>query len=63
VITNQLIALDPWALAFSAGAMIYVVVSELIPQAQVGNNGTFATWGFNLGFLGMMALEFGLPPI
>lgn len=53
----------PYALAFAAGAMIYVVVEELIPEAQndVGGNATnVATIGCLLGFAVMMMLDVGL---
>jgi ZIP family zinc transporter len=63
VLATILVTLDPWALAFSAGAMMYVVVEELIPESQRAGFVKLATWAFNVGFLGMMALEYGLPPI
>ncbi|MBQ9988984.1 MAG: ZIP family metal transporter [Clostridia bacterium] len=49
----------PWALAFAAGAMIYVVVQELIPSAQ-HSGGTWATMGCMIGFVVMMLLDVGL---
>ena len=49
-------ALLPWLLSFAAGAMLYVVVVELIPQAK-GRSGTV---GFSLGFLLMMILDVAL---
>ena len=52
----------PYALAFAAGAMIYVVVEELIPEAQAGDHegAHFATWGCILGFACMMILDVAL---
>ncbi len=52
----------PYALAFAAGAMIYVVVEELIPEAQSPDNKTahFATFGCILGFAIMMILDVAL---
>lgn len=47
----------PWLLAFSAGAMIYVTVEELIPDIKVENEGHFGMWSFIIGFLVMMSLE------
>lgn len=50
----------PYALAFAAGAMIYVVVEELIPEAQTSGNSDFATIGTMLGFAVMMLLDVAL---
>ncbi|XP_022903598.1 zinc transporter ZIP11 isoform X2 [Onthophagus taurus] len=50
----------PYALAFAAGAMIYVVVDDIIPEANTNGNGKLATWGSILGFLVMMTLDVGL---
>ena len=50
----------PYALAFAAGAMIYVVVEELIPEAQQGKNNDIATLGCLLGFAIMMILDVAL---
>ncbi len=50
----------PYALAFAAGAMIYVVVEEVIPEAQRGGNTDFATMGAMLGFTVMMFLDVSL---
>ena len=51
--------LMPWALAFSAGAMIAVVCSELIPECFAGNK-TVASAGVILGFCLMMILDLAL---
>lgn len=50
----------PYALAFAAGAMIYVVVEELIPEAGAQGHGHLATIGAMLGFTVMMVLEVAL---
>lgn len=50
----------PYALAFAAGAMIYVVVDDIIPEANTSDNGRLATWGAIIGFLVMMTLDVGL---
>ena len=50
----------PYALGFAAGAMIYVVVEELIPEAQRDQNTHIATFGALLGFAVMMVLDVAL---
>jgi ZIP family zinc transporter len=50
----------PYALAFAAGAMIYVVVEELIPESQAGAHGDYATMGALGGFAIMMVLDVAL---
>ena len=47
----------PYLLAFSAGAMLYVVVEELIPASQQGKHSNLGTIGFALGFALMMVLD------
>lgn len=47
----------PYFLAFAAGAMLYVVVEELIPEASVGQHSNISTIGFAIGFVLMMALD------
>jgi len=50
----------PWMLAFSAGAMMYVVVEELIPEAHLGERSNIGTFGVMGGFLVMMILDVAL---
>ncbi|XP_077109546.1 zinc transporter ZIP11 isoform X3 [Ranitomeya variabilis] len=50
----------PYALAFAAGAMVYVVMDDIIPEAQTGGNGKLASWTCILGFVVMMSLDVGL---
>lgn len=47
----------PYLLAFAAGAMMYVVVEELIPETQEGRHSNMGTVGFALGFMLMMVLD------
>lgn len=56
VITTAL----PYLLAFAAGAMIYVVIEELLPEASSGEHTDISTWGFAIGFLIMMTLDVAL---
>lgn len=44
-------------LAFAAGAMLYVVVEELVPEASQGEHSNIATVGFAIGFALMMVLD------
>ncbi|CAL8094235.1 unnamed protein product [Orchesella dallaii] len=50
----------PWALAFAAGAMIYVVLSEVVPEAHQGGYDKLANWSAMAGFMVMMSLDVGL---
>jgi ZIP family zinc transporter len=50
----------PYALSFAAGAMIFVVVEELIPEAQTGNETDLSTIGAMIGFACMMLLDVSL---
>ena len=50
----------PYALSFAAGSMIFVVVEELIPESQTGNETDFSTIGAMLGFATMMLLDVAL---
>lgn len=50
----------PYALAFAAGAMIFVVVEEVVPESQRQGNTDFATGGAMIGFIVMMILDVAL---
>ena len=50
----------PWLLSFAAGAMLYVVVEELIPEANLTEGGHTGTLGVMAGFLIMMILDVAL---
>uniref|UniRef100_A0A8B9VPW3 Zinc transporter ZIP11 n=1 Tax=Anas zonorhyncha TaxID=75864 RepID=A0A8B9VPW3_9AVES len=50
----------PYALGFAAGAMVYVVMDDIIPEAQTSGNGKLASWTSVLGFVVMMSLDVGL---
>ena len=50
----------PWLLAFAAGAMLYVVVEELIPEARLGEHSHAGTLGAMAGFAAMMVLDVAL---
>jgi ZIP family zinc transporter len=53
-------ALLPWGLAFAAGAMLYVISHEIIPETHRHGNGTGATWGLVAGLVVMLVLDVGL---
>ena len=50
----------PYTLAFAAGAMLYVVVEELVPEANQGKHTNHGTMGFGAGFALMMVLDVAL---
>lgn len=50
----------PYALAFAAGAMVFVVVEEVVPEAQRSGNADLATLAFMIGFTVMMSLDVAL---
>jgi ZIP family zinc transporter len=50
----------PYLLAFAAGAMMYVVVEELIPEMSEGKHSNWGTIAFSLGFVLMMILDVAL---
>ena len=50
----------PWLLSIAAGAMIDVVVEELVPEAHLGEHSNVGTRGFIAGFVVMMVLDVAL---
>lgn len=60
LLTSAVVHILPYLLSFAAGAMIYVVVEELIPQAQVGEHSNIGTIGVAIGFIIMMILDIAL---
>ena len=60
LITGTIETILPGLLAFAAGAMLYVVVEELIPESQNGEHSNIGTIGFAIGFLIMMILDVAL---
>lgn len=60
LITNIVTAILPYILSFAAGAMIYVVVEELIPESQTGDHSNIGTIGVAIGFTIMMVLDVAL---
>ena len=59
-LTSLIVPILPYFLSFAAGAMIYVVVEELIPSAQTGNHSNIGTIGVAIGFVIMMVLDVAL---
>ena len=59
-LVSFIVPLLPYALAFAAGAMIYVVVDDIVPEAQLEGNGKLASWGAVTGFIVMMSLDVAL---
>lgn len=57
LLASLVIPVLPYLLAFAAGAMMYVVVEELIPETQEGKHSNIGTIGFSLGFVLMMVLD------
>ncbi len=60
LLTNAVIPILPYLLSFAAGAMIYVVVEELIPESQAGEHSNIGTIGVAIGFTIMMILDVAL---
>lgn len=60
LMTSLVTPILPYILAFAAGAMIYVVVEELIPESQAGEHSNIGTIGVALGFALMMMLDVAL---
>jgi ZIP family zinc transporter len=60
LLTSIITPVLPYLLSFAAGAMIYVVVEELIPESQAGKHSNLATIALALGFVLMMILDIAL---
>lgn len=60
IFSKALTPMMPYFLSFAAGAMIYVVVEELIPEASKGEHSNISTIGFAIGFVVMMILDVAL---
>ena len=60
LLINVLTPILPYLLSFAAGAMIYVVVEELIPESQAGEHSNIGTIGVAIGFVIMMILDVAL---
>lgn len=60
LLTSTILPILPYILSFAAGAMIYVVVEELIPEAQEGEHSNIGTIGVAIGFVIMMILDVAL---
>lgn len=60
LLTSTITPLLPYFLSFAAGAMIYVVVEELIPESQAGDHSNIGTIGVAIGFVIMMILDVAL---
>ena len=60
LLIGSLIGIMPWLLSFAAGAMIYVVAEELIPEANKTEHSNLGTIGVILGFVIMMVLDIAL---
>lgn len=60
LLAEKVVSALPVFLAFAAGAMIYVVVAELIPEAQTGERSNIGTVGVAVGFVIMMILDVAL---
>ena len=60
LLSSYIIPVLPYLLSFAAGAMIYVVVEELIPESSHGKHSNIGTIGFGFGFIIMMILDVAL---
>lgn len=60
LLTGLITPVLPYLLSFAAGAMIYVVVEELIPESQAGEHSNIGTIGVSIGFVLMMILDVAL---
>ncbi len=60
LLVTQMLYLLPYLMALAAGAMVFVIVEEVIPESQAEGNGDIATFGVMTGFALMMALDVAL---
>ena len=60
LLINIVVPLLPYLLAFAAGAMIYVVIEELVPEMHNGKKSQLGVVGVTIGFLVMMILDIAL---
>lgn len=60
LLASVVVPILPYLLAFTAGAMVYVVVEELIPESQEGEHSNIGTIGVAMGFVLMMVLDVAL---
>ncbi len=58
-LSATIVVLQPWLLAFAAGAMLFVTVEDLLPDVAASKS-AIGTWGFVLGFVAMMILDVAL---
>ena len=57
LLATSVLGIMPYMLAFAAGAMLYVVVEELVPEYSQGRHSNIGTVGFAIGFALMMVLD------
>ena len=60
LMVNFIVPVLPYLLSFAAGAMIYVVVEELVPEIHSGKKSALGVIGFTIGFVIMMVLDIAL---
>ncbi len=60
LLTSLVVPMLPYLLSFAAGAMVYVVIEELVPSSQIGKHSNLGTLGFAFGFIIMMILDVAL---
>ena len=60
LLLNVIVPLLPYLLSFAAGAMIYVVIEELVPEIHTGNKSKLGVIGVTIGFVIMMVLDIAL---